>query len=72
MYVYDKSDSAIEKRIAWITKATYWRDSHPFKKDRCNYYNANCGEYLKGKECFHTVKDLGDIIENLKKYEIGV
>ena len=72
MYVYEKSDSIIEKKIAWITKAKYWRGDSSFEHYEVNFYENNCKQYLGDKECFHTVEVLGDIMNELNSYCIGV
>ena len=72
MYVYDKSNSDIEKKIAWITKAKYWRGSHPFQQPQNDYYIKNRKKYFQGEDCFHTVEDLGKIMKELNSYGIGI
>ncbi len=70
VYVCNQPDENIEKKIAWITKANYWRGKGAFQHPEDDYYENNCNQYLENKKCFHTVKDLGNIMKKLKSYGI--
>lgn len=65
VYVHNISDGEVEKKIAWITKAEYWRNGNKFKNpENKDYYKAGLDE-MNIKNPFHSVDKLSNIIEKL-------
>ena len=66
VYVYDKSDSHIEKEFAWFTHAKFWRNGSAFKKARDDFYESNKSSVLRTRST--TVQEFKDLVRSLRKY----
>ena len=69
IYVWNDNNEDIEKNLAWILHASFWRDKAPFRKLRENYYDNNKDEMLKTFKKYENnvnlvVKEVKKILEN--------
>lgn len=68
--VYHKSDRGVEKVLAWLTHAKYWRNGKPFEKSKEDgYYSNHIKEIIGNKSYKGSWKTEDEIIEYLKNIQ---
>lgn len=69
LFIHDESDAVFEKRLAWTTKARYWRNGKAYKTENPDNYKNNCDAYIgEGNKPLTEVKELSEIKVELAKY----